>query len=495
MDNSVKYFNEVCIKKFSELAADLAENPKDFAAYIKSIQEQLTKLGAEIVKETLEDFDSIIRESPERKADWYIDRKLDRTVTTSLGNVSFSRTLFKRKGSSEYSYLLDEMIGLESHERISVDSIERILEEAVQTSYRRGGENASIGDASVSKQTTKNIIHNLRFPEPEMPKEKREVEYLYIDADEDHVALQFRDKKGDITTSENGYKDNGFITKLVYVYEGIEREAPKSKRHRLVNPYYFCSTTVCETNEGFWNRVYKYIEATYDLTKIKKIFVNGDGGAWIKGYKSIADITYVLDEFHMMKYLVKMTTHLKREFNKKDIKEFIKIIKDIIKENTKNEFKNAIEYLQTYAVSKEEKERIEKAGNYILSNWTAAKMRFIDRKHVKGCSAEGHVSHVLSSRMSSRPMGWSELGASKMAELRAYYLNGGSMFELAKYQKTEAPIAVGSEMDKVLSAAAFKVREKNKLGEIGRWCETIPNCELPLTIKKKFAIQHHIAGL
>lgn len=33
----------------------------------------------------------------------------------------------------------------------------------------------------------------------------------------------------------------------------------------------------------------------------------------------------------------------------------------------------------------------------------------MNKEGVIGCSAEGHVSHVLSSRMSSRPMGWSSL--------------------------------------------------------------------------------------
>jgi len=37
-----------------------------------------------------------------------------------------------------------------------------------------------------------------------------------------------------------------------------------------------------------------------------------------------------------------------------------------------------------------------------------------------GCSAEGHVSHVLSERMSSRPLGWSRQGAEQMARLRAF---------------------------------------------------------------------------
>ncbi|MFR6562978.1 MAG: hypothetical protein ACLUR5_14440 [Eubacterium ventriosum] len=47
------------------------------------------------------------------------------------------------------------------------------------------------------------------------------MDYLYIDADEDHYALQFQEKKGDLEVSENGRKKNGAITKLVYVYEEL----------------------------------------------------------------------------------------------------------------------------------------------------------------------------------------------------------------------------------------------------------------------------------
>lgn len=43
--------------------------------------------------------------------------------------------------SSQYwYYLLDRIIGLEKHERITEDAQARMLKEAVQTSYRRGGE-------------------------------------------------------------------------------------------------------------------------------------------------------------------------------------------------------------------------------------------------------------------------------------------------------------------------------------------------------------------
>ena len=45
------------------------------------------------------------------------------------------------------------------------------------------------------------------------------------------------------------------------------------------------------------------------------------------------------------------------------------------------------------------------------------------------------MSHVLSARMSSRPMGWSEQGCGRMSGLRAYTKNGGKIIDLLAYQK------------------------------------------------------------
>ena len=50
------------------------------------------------------------------------------------------------------------------------------------------------------------------------------------------------------------------------------------------------------------------------------------------------------------------------------------------------------------------------------------------------CAAEGHVSHILSARMSSRPMGWSKEGAYRIARLRAFYFNGGDFRDVVTNQ-------------------------------------------------------------
>ena len=69
--------------------------------------------------------------------------------------------------------------------------------------------------------------------------------------------------------------------------------------------------------------------------------------------------------------------------------------------------------------------------------------------NIKGCSAEGHVSHVLAERMSSRPRGWSEDIAETMVKLLSLKYNG---FKI---------------MDVYLDRIKAKKRERREVKEIG----------------------------
>ncbi len=62
-------------------------------------------------------------------------------------------------------------------------------------------------------------------------------------------------------------------------------------------------------------------------------------------------------------------------------------------------------------------------------------MRTFHSRIVDGCSAESHVSHILSDRLSSRPMDWSKRGADRMSKLRCYEKNYGrdKIIALVKY--------------------------------------------------------------
>lgn len=489
MINSIRYFEEECINRFEKLEDDFLKEPSKLAEYVMGLTEELHNLGLKMIQDSLETMDALLNQSPIRRRSWVVESHENKKLITSLGEVNFRKTLFTNKETGSSEYLLDRLIGLDRNERITEDAEAKMLEEAVQTSYRRGGESASLM-TEVSKQTVKNKIHRLNFPpNDETPVQKKVVDYLYLEADEDHVSLQFRETRGDLTANENHQKNNCLITKLVYVHEGIETEAPMSKRHKLVNPHYFCSVNTDEDNAAFWDRIYQYLEAHYELDKVKKIYLNADGGAWIKsGMRRIAGIVYVLDEFHLEKYLTKMTSHMKDSRY-----DALNELRTSIRCKTKNDFLEITERLKGCEENESGWKRIDEAKEYITSNWTAAKLRLRHQDGVKGSSTEGHVSHILSGRMSSRPMGWSKTGASKMAQLRAYTLNGGDMLKLVRYQKRELPKAVSAEYE-VISAEQVRLSERNRHGELGKYVETITH-HISLQNRKKAYFNTHIWNL
>ena len=61
------------------------------------------------------------------------------------------------------------------------------------------------------------------------------------------------------------------LTKLIYLYEEVEKEMPKTKRHRLVNPHYLCSINMRKGNEAFLEDVNEYLDCRYDLKNKKLI--------------------------------------------------------------------------------------------------------------------------------------------------------------------------------------------------------------------------------
>ena len=81
-------------------------------------------------------------------------------------------------------------------------------------------------------------------------------------------------------------------------------------------------------------------------------------------------------------------------------------------------------------------EPIDDLRSYVLLNWAAVR-RMLRTKRVNGCSAESHVSHMLSDRLSSRPMGWSREGADRMSKIRCYEKNYGrdEIIELVRYSR------------------------------------------------------------
>jgi len=488
VERSIQYFINNSIGIFGEVIGQLYKEPTKFAEFVNGIAAETNRLGIMLIQETLENMDRMICDSGKRRLEWTVEQHNWKNLLTSLGNVAFRKTLFENKKTGEMCYLLDRILGLEKGERITEDAEASMLEEAVQTSYRRGGEAASLMD-NASKQTVKTKLHSLRFPEEKAPEKKKQVEYLYIEADEDHIALQFREKKGDLVIDRNGRKQNNAIVKLVYVHEGITPEAPRSRRHRLVNPHYFCRTAKGLSNEEYWKEIYDYIDRHYDLGMVKKIYVNSDGGNWIlAGMRQFKGMVHVLDGYHLEKSIGCLVNHMKD--SAEDARDEVY---RVIRRGTKQGFRELIKALEGYFPEGDVPGKFTESAAFILGNWTAARCRLVKMEGVIGSSTEGHVSHVLANRMSTQAMGWSQKGADQMARLRAYYLNGGDMLELVRYQKQKLPKAAGAEGIRI-TANDIIVQERRHHSLIGKYHDAITH-SIAVEDKKKIWFQSHIWGL
>ena len=491
MIKSIQQFGEVGVKILEKVIGKFVMDPENQADFIYGVTESVTKLGLSIVEETLEEMDEELRNSAIRKKKWNIVKKDETTLLTSLGNVTYKKTLFINKENGERSYLLDQIMGLKSHARMTEDAEAKILEEAVETSYRKGGKNASYTDY-VSKQTVKNKVHKLSFPvQTENITEKKKIKFLHINADEDHVSAQLYVKKGDIEKQE-GRKYNTFMPKLIYVYENIIPDTESKKvtkiRYKLQNPHFFGGMYEGKKNSELWKEVETYIENHYDMDYLEKVYICGDGAAWIKaGCNYIDKSIFVLDKFHKNKYINDSVSHMMD--SKSDAWDRIT---DCFSMEDKKGFNRVYRELKEYAEAESKKNAIEDARKYLLNNWDGIVIYNHEGNDIKGCSAEGHVSHIYSSRMSSRPLGWSRTGTDKMSRLRIYYYNGGNMLKLVRMQKEALPVAAGAEE---LSCGDMLRNEKNQNGVVGKYFDALTHTLPHQQIKKIVTFKGHIWNL
>ena len=447
------------LEGFVKKLTDTIITKKDASDLAIGVKEGTDEMGRNIMTMLMETMDEVIKNEPGR-SDRYevVHTDNPNTLLCCLGSFSYKRTYYRDKKTGEYVYLSDHQFGIKPKTKTMEDSKALALKEAVESSYRKGGLCASVTD-SLSKGSIKNLIHGLvvDMPQPEI-KEKKKVKILHINADEDHVAAQFWNVKGDLKQNEDGTKNNTIMPKLVYVYEGTERESPVSKRWKLVNPHYFSGLYEREHNTDLWLEVANYIDTHYDMDFLETVYLCGDGANWIKqGISWISKSQFVLDKFHLKKYIHKSVTHMGDQ---------AEIMKQMIEDELSFEDKSAINEIYRklidFAESESKKEEVEKARKYIMNNWKGITIYNTRGNEITGCSAEGHVSHILSSRMSSRPLGWSKKGADNMAKLRVFAWNGGNIYDLLMYRKyKERQEERDEERDTIVKRARTRIAKSN----------------------------------
>jgi len=312
-----------------------------------------------------------------------------------VGELEYGRTYYETQ-EGERVYLLDYLIGVESYERVSKALSAKLVNLSAEMSY---GKSVKVGEVEVSRQTVSNKVNALREVVQDVERVKETPEELHLFADEDHVHL----KDG-----------RSAIVPLVTISEGIDKSNPK--RHRLINPLHIAGYGI--EAEAFNDQVEACVYERYDLNKVKRIYIHGDGASRIAALgERFPNASHVLDGFHLEKYLKKLGHY-------NGAAQRMGALRAALKDGNWKTYKKLLETIYTLQTEKD-RENCKKVILYLWNNRQAAHLRY--RPEICGSCTESLVSHVLSERLSRTPLAWSERGLEKMTMLVVFRKNGGKV--------------------------------------------------------------------
>lgn len=205
------------------------------------------------------------------------------------------------------------------------------------------------------------------------------------------------------------------------MYDSIMKDG---KRTKLCNKKHFGGVYTGRIDD-LWEEVLTYIDNTYELDKVKNIYILGDGANWIKtGLEWLPKSINVLDKFHLMK-----------------------AVNGIVGKESKDN-KQGITNLYKY------------------------------QKELHGCSAEGHISHLYSARLSSRPLGWKTVNINNVSKLRLIKADNKEIKEIVHNKRK---VIEFKEIEKIRHDAREKIKSSINF-KVGK----IPAMEFGTTEQRKF---------
>lgn len=457
----------VILKKIQENGLDdIGQTAEDL---FQTLKEGACKLLGVILEATDAE---ISRAAKERKQDGLKvkERNVVRRLVTSLGVLEYHRTYYETS-EGERIYLLDHLIGVAPHERVSKALCAKLVNLAAEMSY---GKSVKHGAAEISRQTVCNKINSLREVAVDVTRMRETPKELHIFADEDHVHM----KDG-----------RSAMVPLATITEGIDTSNPK--RHRLINPLHIAGYGM--DAEAFNDQVEACVNERYDINAIKHIYIHGDGAQRIVRLGDhFPNATHVLDGFHLEKYLKKLGQcngaaqrmgAVRAALRDGNWKRYRKLLRDI------------------YALQTEkEKERCRTIICYLWNQRQAAHLRYASG--ICGSCTESLVSHVLSERLSRTPLAWSERGLQKMAMLVVYRKNGQKItardirvsMTVAEEKQDEASLRSGwRKYNDYMNRQVDLILDTDWANAFQKQALTFGKVDAAYFIRKTFATLHTIA--
>ena len=431
-NNYEKILKEMIFNQFSSnlkkqlYKTDNTNKVFNYINLISNLDNSLCDIAKESLITIFESIDKSFRNSSERKHKYHIKAHLPRTILTVFGEITFTRTFYTDKHNKGSYCYLDRFLGLKKHDYFDPYIKATIVEYSANNSIPTVvnmindliGNRIKLEDKVkyLNRQTIRNIILDSKLSNPKQ-KQLDTPDTLYVIADEKWIHTQ-----------NNNNED--VMVKSIVVFDGI-KDKP---RRTLNNKRIFASF---EGNQ-FLDDTLDYLYYSYDLDKVKNIFVMGDGARWIRTLTNHFQITnetnviFALDKYHFKQAIHHICLDKSLE----------NILVSYILNNDKKNFKSFCdELINSYP---HRTDTINQKKEYIINNWKNILNLY---KYELSCPMESQISHNLAYLLSSRPKGYSLKMLDKILKIRLLfknkenikqlYLNNFNKNKIINYKKEE----------------------------------------------------------
>jgi len=281
----------------------------DMGRWEEEIFNWACSLAQEITKVLLEGVDEELMK--EKDQSLKVECLKEHRVVTVFGDIRIKRRLYQ-DNNGEYRFLLDERMGLDKGCHVSPKVKELSTFISSHFPFQRSEE---ILRAILPSGISHTSIHRLvaKVIDPYLEQEEKEIEevyeggvipetegkvvpYLFVEADGTNIALQREEaKRAEV--------------KAGIAYEGWEKAS--KDRYRVKEKTVYSGIM---DGDRFWEGFSLALARKYDLSKVGRVIVGGDGAPWVKEGAQLFGGIYELSKFHLKRALVQaVDTELARE--------------------------------------------------------------------------------------------------------------------------------------------------------------------------------------
>lgn len=374
----------------------------NYIHFLSNLDDSICSIAKTSLVSIFESMDKAYCSSLERKRKYHIKAHLPRTILTVFGEITFTRTFYSNKlNKGSYCYL-DRYLGLKKNDYFDPYIKATIIEFSANNSIPTVcsmineliGNKIKLKDKVnyLNRQTVRNIILDSK-PSTPTKKQLDTPDTLYIIADEKWCHTQRNDHES-------------VMVKSVVVFDSIN-----SKPRRFLNNKRIFADF---KSNKFLDDILDYLYYSYDLDKVKNIFILGDGAPWIKSLSyhfkvnPSTNVIFALDKFHFKQAIHHICLDKDAEGT----------LSNFVIHNNKSDFIEACNNIAAFYPHRSQ--TIEEKKTYILNNWKYILNLY---KFNLSCPMESQISHNLAYLLTSRPKGYSLKMLDKILQIRLLFKN------------------------------------------------------------------------